>query len=236
MLNKNIIKNFFFDLDHTLWDFEKNSSLAFEKVFYELKIEVCLESFLKEYKKINKFLWKLYQEDSISHDDLKKFRLTKTFTKIDYEFDKGRISEISNLYIEYLSKYNHLLDGAIPLLNFLKDKYNINIITNGFEKVQSNKIISSGLSPFIMNLFTAESIGYKKPNPKIFLHALRKTDTLPLHAVMVGDDLEADIFGAMDVGMQAIHFNSKNKFTNNSFLSVNSLDDIINYLNFQGSN
>lgn len=121
MLNRDIIKNVFFDLDHTLWDFEKNSSLTFERVFEELNIKIPLEKFLSSYNRFNHFFWKLYRENKITHLDLRKKRLIHTFNAIHHNLEEKKILKISDLYIRYLSTYTYLFDGAFPLLNELKE-------------------------------------------------------------------------------------------------------------------
>ena len=226
MLDKENLSDLFFDLDHTLWDFEKNSSLTFERIFEEMKIQLSLEVFLTAYKEINLRFWKLYRENKITQKELRQQRLIQAFKTVDFEVDPGRIDEISNLYIQYLSTFPHLFDGAIPLLSLLKKKYRLHIITNGFQVIQHRKIHNSGLSPFFDQIFTAEAVGHKKPHPIIFEYALEKTSTLPSHSIMIGDNLEADIQGALDIGMQAIHFNSNNEPSHQLCTMVNSLNEI----------
>ncbi len=208
MQDNNLITHVFFDLDHTLWDFERNSALTFEKIFSELKIDLNLVDFLAAYEEINHHYWKLYRENKISQKELRYERLIKTFQVIDYEFDPTKIDSISDQYILNLSTFSNLFEGAISLLDKLKVKYQLHIITNGFEVVQHNKINNSGLSSYFKNVFTSEKVGYKKPHPIIFEYALDRSNALANNSIMIGDCLEADILGALNIGMQAIHFNS----------------------------
>ncbi|MBT4826853.1 MAG: noncanonical pyrimidine nucleotidase, YjjG family [Flavobacteriaceae bacterium] len=226
MPDKNQITDVFFDLDHTLWDFEKNSALTFEKIFDQLKINLNLNGFLEAYEGINHHYWKLYRENKISQEELRHKRLIKTFEAIDFDFDPQKIESISDQYILHLSTFSNLFEGAISLLDGLKSKYQLHVITNGFEIVQYHKIKNSGLSSYFKNVFTAEKVGYKKPHPIIFEHALDHTQTNAHNSLMIGDSLEADVLGAMNIGMQAIHFNSHNEPQHDHCPMVENLDEI----------
>ena len=226
MLDKNQITDVFFDLDHTLWDFEKNSALTFEKIFNQLNIHLKLDDFLAVYEGINHKYWKLYRENKISQTELRHKRLIKTFQAIDYAFDPDNIDLISDQYILNLSTFSNLFEGTLSLLQGLQQKYQLHVITNGFEIVQHHKIKNSGLSPYFKNVFTAEKVGYKKPHPVIFEYALRQSNTAAVKSLMIGDSLEADIIGALNIGMQAIHFNSHHEPHHSHCLVVQNLDEI----------
>ena len=226
MLNKNQITDVFFDLDHTLWDFEKNSALTFEKIFRELNIQLNLNDFLYAYNKINHRYWKLYRENKISQLELRYKRLIESFEAIDYRIDHYDINRLSDQYILYLSTFTNLFQGTISLLKSLKPKYDLHVITNGFEVVQHHKIKNSGLASYFQNIITAEKVGYKKPNPIIFEYALDQSKTIPENSLMIGDSLEADIMGALNKGIQAIHFNSHNEPLHDHCLVVYNLNEI----------
>ena len=230
MLNNGILCNIFFDLDHTLWDFEKNSSLTFERIFEEMNIQTALDPFLSAYEGINHNFWKLYRENKITQIELRHQRLIETFKAIDYDFDLKKISTLSELYIRYLSTFTNLFDGAFKLLEELKKKYKLHIITNGFDKVQHYKIKNSGLSPYFDKIITAEKVGYKKPNPIIFKYALDLTASQFSESIMIGDSLEADILGAINSGMGAIHFNSHNEPLHDYCPIVKTLNEIQNFI------
>ncbi len=225
------VQHIFFDLDHTLWDFEKNSDLTFQKIFKEYYIDLSLNSFLEKYKPINKGYWELYQENKVSKKDLRYFRLKDTFDVLEYSISDHLITEISIKYIDYLPFFNHLFEGTIQLLEDLKMKYQLHIITNGFEEVQLLKMEKSGLLPYFNQIITSESVGVKKPNPKIFHHALKLANSTIDNSLMIGDNIEADIKGAMNVGLRAIHCNfNKDQTTYESIVSVDSLLELKQYL------
>ena len=200
-------KHLFFDLDHTLWDFDKNSALTFEYIFKSNSIEVNLNTFLEVYMPINLAYWKLYREDKIDKDRLRYARLKDTFDTLNIQISTRIIYKLSDDYIIHLSRYNHLFDGAIAVLDYLYPKYNLHIITNGFKEVQNGKLNKSGIAHYFETVTNSEMVGVKKPNPKIFRHALDRAKAQPQDSVMIGDNLEADIFGAIDFGIDAICFN-----------------------------
>jgi putative hydrolase of the HAD superfamily len=203
----NGIKDVFFDLDHTLWDFDRNSALTFNKIFKLHNVTVDLDEFLRYYEPINLDYWKLYREERIDKASLRYNRLNDTFNKISFNADSTLINKLSIDYIEYLSSFNHLFDNTIDILNYLKPKYNLHIITNGFQEVQESKLRNSNIHHFFDSVTDSEQVGVKKPNPKIFNHALDKVGAQPESSLMIGDNIEADIFGALGIGMEAIYFN-----------------------------
>ena len=230
MLNKDFITDLFFDLDHTLWDFEKNSFLTFKKIFDKLNINLSVEDFIQEYRPINHLMWAKYRKNLISQEELRYVRLEKTFALMKYDIDSKKISDISDLYIKYLSTFPHLFPGTIDLLRNLHKRYNLHIITNGFKKIQDKKLKSSRILGFFKNIFTSEDIGYKKPHPLIFKKALESSSTSPHSALMIGDNLEVDILGSLNSGMQAIHFNSNNEPLHDHCIIINDIDEILNFL------
>ncbi len=230
MINNSVVTDLFFDLDHTLWDFERNSKLTFQKIFSELKINIPLEHFIKNYRPINLSMWKKYRKNIISQKELRYVRLKKTFESLNKTIEPKIINDISKLYIDYLSSYPHLFPGTINVLNELSDKYNLQIITNGFKNIQYKKLESSGIVKFFKNVFTSEDFGYKKPHPLIFKKALEITDTSPNSAIMIGDNLEVDILGSIQQGMQAIHFNSNKDPLHNHCIIIDNIDEILNFI------
>ena len=226
---KEDLTDIFFDLDHTLWDFEKNSMLTFEKIFREKALSIDLKQFISYYNPINHAYWKKYRENRISQEELRYNRLADTFNQIKFKTTNNQINLISEAYNTYLSSFSHLFEGTITLLEKLKSKYNLHIITNGFEQVQHFKIKNAGLESYFDFIFTAEQVGFKKPHPQIFIHALNQTKANPKKSLMIGDSLEADILGALAQGMHAIHFNSHGEECHEKCLIVNSLNELNNF-------
>ncbi|PKP26299.1 MAG: noncanonical pyrimidine nucleotidase, YjjG family [Bacteroidetes bacterium HGW-Bacteroidetes-2] len=227
MLQKQLITDLFFDLDHTLWDFDKNSALTFQQIFKVHKMDVALDEFIPVYEDINRDYWKLFREEKISKEALRRGRLRDTFSVLKKQISVETIDLLAVSYIDTLSENNFLFDGTVELLEYLKPKYQLHIITNGFEEVQYKKMKNSKIDQFFNTITNSEMVGVKKPNPKIFHYALEKANTSAEKSVMIGDNLEADIIGAENVGMQTVFFNYKNQPTDHHF-SVSNLLEIKN--------
>ena len=201
-----LIKSIFFDLDHTLWDFEKNSELSFKKIFKKYTITINFEKFIEAYIPINFKYWKLYRNGEISKEFLRYNRLKEVFNLFDYKINDKIINNISHDYIEFLPENNKLMDGAIEILEYLKPKYRLFIITNGFREVQDKKLKNSKIKHYFEAIYDSESVGVKKPDPKIFKHALKDSGSNANESLMVGDNYEADVLGAKKLRINTLHF------------------------------
>ena len=225
------VTHIFFDLDHTLWDFEKNSALTFQKILPEADVDLVHEQFINTYIPINAKYWKLYREEKVSKAALRYARLKETFHALKYEISDEKINSLAKEYILQLPNFNHLFDGTLELLDYLKEKYTLHIITNGFEEVQTLKMKKSKIFHYFTEVITSESVGVKKPNPKVFLHAMKKAGSSPKESLMIGDNIEADIQGALATGMKAIHCNFENKgIIPNNITSIRHLLEIKQYI------
>ena len=205
---KDTITDVFFDLDHTLWDFEKNSALTFEKIFREQRIDLELDTFLEVYVPANYKFWKMYREEKITKEELRYQRLKSVFDTLAYSTTDEMIHLLSGEYIQHLSSFNHLFPDTLEVLDYLKPKYALHIITNGFQEIQTKKLKNAGIHAYFREIIDSELAGVKKPNPIIFELALERAKVLPQNCVMIGDSLEADILGAQGVGLHTIHFNA----------------------------
>lgn len=224
------IKHIFFDLDHTLWDFEANSAKTFNYIFNDNNVEVDLNKFLEVYKPINFSYWKLYREEKVSKSALRYKRLKESFDSLAYQISDNLINHLSKIYIDNLPNYNQLFDGTIPILEYLQAKYELHIITNGFDEIQSLKLEKSGIKKYFDKIITSESVGVKKPNPKIFNFALQSANTLAENSMMIGDNLEADIQGALNINMKAIFCNFENGPVHKNITSINHLSELKQHL------
>ncbi|WP_347374198.1 YjjG family noncanonical pyrimidine nucleotidase [Aequorivita sp. Q41] len=227
---KSEITDVFFDLDHTLWDFDRNSSLAFERVFKKHNIDLSLTDFLKEYEPINLVYWKKYREERVTKEELRRGRLTETFKIFKVQYPLATIDALADSYIEELPVDNHLFVDTIAILNYLSSKYKLHIITNGFETVQHLKLQNSGIKKYFSTVTTSEEIGLKKPHPLVFQTALKKASALAKKSIMIGDSLEADIMGANKAGMHTLFFNYRNEAIKTPYIAINELYEIKNYL------
>lgn len=201
------IQHIFFDLDHTLWDFDKNSEKAFEIIFGTLLPTLPVQDFVRVYAPINQACWSLYQNNLISHQELRFKRLFDSFQALSLEVTDALIDQISDAYIEHLPNSNHLFEGCIETLTYLHQKYTLHIITNGFAEVQFKKMDNAQLTHFFDTITHSEGAGVKKPHKGIFEYALQQAKAPKESSIMIGDSLEADVMGAINFGMDAIFFN-----------------------------
>ncbi len=225
------IKHIFFDLDHTLWDFDRNSMLAFQRIFKTFNIPIPLEDFIEVYEPINFEYWKMYREERIDKQGLRRGRFLDAFEPFGVEFSLKEIDDMATAYIFELPKDNYLFDGVIDTLDHLLEKgYTMHIITNGFEEVQHLKLKNSAIDHFFHTVTTSEEVGVKKPNPLVFEKALQKARATPEESIMVGDTFEADILGAEKVGMHTLFFNYRNESPPQQYLTVNKITEIKKHL------
>lgn len=205
-----MIKHIFFDLDRTLWDFEKNAQETLEEIFLNFSLEKKgvnnFESFMKRYKSHNEKLWDLYKQGSIEKKYLRDQRFQLTLEEFNIN-DAGLAHQIGMYYIKTSPLKTKLFPHCLGIMKYLDQKYKLHIITNGFEEVQHIKLEKSGLTPFFNCIITSEKAGVKKPNSRIFEYAINQAQASIKNSVMIGDDLYADILGAKDVGIDQIYFN-----------------------------
>ncbi len=201
------INDIFWDLDHTLWDFDRNSDLTFLKILNENNIKVDISLFLKVYHPINRKYWDLYRLNKVSKAHLRFYRLSDTFKELCVEVSDNQVNKLSIDYINHLSDFNYLIPNALTILEEFNLNYNMHIITNGFKEVQNKKLEKSGLLKYFKTITISENVGFKKPSKEIFLHAITRANAVIDNSVMIGDNFNADIIGAKNIGMKAVFYN-----------------------------
>jgi len=228
------IKHIFFDLDHTLWDFEKNSEEALAEIIEHCQdkcnFNFTLEEFLEIYKPINDKMWELYRENKIAKEELRIRRFGDAL--IHFGITDVKIAEfIADEYVKISPRKKNLFPHAMEALDYLSKKYTLHIITNGFNEIQSTKLKMSKIDIFFDKVITSEAIGVKKPHPLIFSHALEQAGAKPEESLMVGDNYEADIVGALNSNIPAIYFNMdlKHKLHDN-VKQITNLKELIDIL------
>ncbi len=224
------ITDVFFDLDHTLWDFDRNSALAFQRVFKKHKIALRLDEFIPVYEPINLYYWKQYRDEMISKEELRRGRLADTFALFKMNIPLSTIDRLANSYIEELPLDNHLFHGTVEILDYLHSKYRLHIITNGFCEVQYIKLKNGGIQNYFKTVTTSEEVGVKKPHSLIFETAMGKAAAVPHRSMMIGDSYEADIMGARNAGMHALFFDFHRHPQQTTVPTVHELLEIRRYL------
>ncbi len=205
----------FFDLDHTLWDFEANSRATLDYLYHEFRLDEkgirVFDDFCVQFEQHNERLWVLLRNGVISREELRWRRMDMALTDFCV-WDRELAVQLSDAYLEVLPKQHRLLQGAVDLLEYCKQKYyRLHIITNGFEATQWQKLRTSNIGHYFEHVFTSDKANSMKPHSPIFTYALQQAATTPKSSIMIGDSLEADIIGALDMGIDQIYFNPQSR-------------------------
>lgn len=201
----------FFDLDHTLWDFDANARQTLQQMHVDLKLLERgvhdFDLFHKTYLAHNEKLWERYRKGTIKQDELRLKRMWLCL--VDFKIpDEELAKEMSDLFLQLLPTCTILFPGATDVLQYLRDKgYELSLITNGFEKTQHSKLKSSGLNVYFKHVITSEGSNSLKPQKEIFDFAMDLAGAEASSSLMIGDSLEVDIAGAMTAGMDQVHVN-----------------------------
>ena len=210
-------KHLFFDLDHTLWDFDANARETLSELYsifdLDKRINTPFEDFYPKYLFHNEVLWDRYHKGLISSDELKWKRMWRTL--LDFKIaDEPLARDLSGKFLEILPTKKQLFPYTKDILDYLNGKgYVLHLITNGFEKTQWSKLNNSGLGGYFTHVVTSEMSNSLKPKKEIFDYAMDKASALLVESIMIGDNLDADIFGAMNAGMDTVFVNHINAVT-----------------------
>lgn len=207
-------QHIFFDLDHTLWDFDKNSQETLLELYRDFKLSelgiVSFPDFYQKYYEINDWLWSQYRVGKISKVELRSTRFKMALEGHGIKNQQLAV-ELDEYYVKKGPHKTNLLPNSLKTLDYLSKQYVLHIITNGFSEVQSIKMEKTGIEKYFTTVITSDAIGVNKPHPKIFSQALYQTKATRKNAIMIGDNLEADVKGALGIGMDAVFFNPKKK-------------------------
>lgn len=235
-----MIKNIFIDLDDTLWDTRQNNKDAMKELFEEKNWSENLgnfEEWYEGYARHNDYLWDEYRKGNITKGDLILRRLRESLSPGLGELSDSEILEINKQFLDYVGQRGKVLEGTKEFLEQLKGKYKIVVLSNGFREVQTNKMRSAGLLPYIDFVVLSEDAGANKPNRQIFDYAFEMTGSRPSETIMIGDNWAADIEGAQNAHIPSIWFNplGKIKPQESKFLrpiyEIKNLEEIVPLLN-----
>ncbi len=208
-------KHLFFDLDHTLWDFEANARVTLSELYNSLKLEERgvndFDRFHKNYLEHNEKLWERYRNGFIKQQDLRVKRMWLTL--LDFKIADEPLAKImSDQFLDLLPTRTLLFPYTKEILAYLSAKnYQLHLITNGFEVTQHSKLKHSGLAPFFKEVITSEGSNSLKPKKEIFDYAFQKTGAAPKESIMIGDTIDVDILGAVNAGIDQVHVNHLTK-------------------------
>jgi len=202
-------RHLFFDLDHTLWDFESNSRSVLSELHTDLDLAghgvESASEFIAVYEEVNEGLWRRYEEGRMDKSVLRVLRFRNTLLRFGVRNDRLSTT-LGHEYLERCPRRTALFPGVLELMAAVAPTHRVHIITNGFEEVQHRKVAASGLAPFIDVLLTSEQAGASKPDPRIFHLAMKRAGATAAESLMVGDSAGNDIAGARGVGMDQAHF------------------------------
>ncbi|MGC4056954.1 MAG: YjjG family noncanonical pyrimidine nucleotidase [Chitinophagaceae bacterium] len=204
-------KHLFFDLDHTLWDFDTNSRETMLRIYRLFDLEsrgiTDFDAFYNVYNDHNDRLWGRFRKGFIKRDELRWKRMWHTL--LDFQVPHTQTAhEMSSAYLEILPTQKALIPNAKEVLEYCSSKYKLHIITNGFETTQTQKLVQCGLKQYFSELITSEKSNAIKPQRDIFLYAQQAAGAGDVNeCLMIGDALEIDVLGAMGAGWDAVYFN-----------------------------
>ena len=207
-------KHIFFDLDHTIWDFDKNAEETLNELYHVYALKdiglLSADVFIETYTRNNHKLWAEYHIGNITKDYLRENRFRQTFSELGLAEELIPL-EFENDYVRICPTKTNLFPSAHETLSYLQDKYVLHLISNGFKESTELKIATTGLAVYFKSIIISEIVGVNKPDKRIFEFALANAEAQKHESLMIGDSVEADIRGAQDFGMDAIYFNPLGK-------------------------
>jgi YjjG family noncanonical pyrimidine nucleotidase len=204
-------RHLFFDLDHTLWDFDRNSAESIAELYETHHLAdrgvTSAQAFAEQFILINKQLWADYDRNLIPHEYIREHRFPLVMTALGLTDTTG-CAELNTDYLRLLPQKAHLTEAARDILEYLHGRYQMHIITNGFAEIQAVKMASADIAHFFEHVVTTTAAEAKKPDPRIFHYALRVSGAGVGESLMLGDNYEADILGARSVGLDTVFYNT----------------------------
>jgi len=222
-MNYATIKHIFFDLDHTLWDYDKNSTDALDQLYSLFSLDqkglYPKSAFINSFHKANLMVWDIFNESRLNRFELRNKRMELVFE----EFGQANqeLEGFHDAYYQLCSKGKHLMEGCIEILEYLSKRYDLHIVTNGFEDAQHAKLHHSGIGHYFKTITTSESARSKKPDPSYFDFAIQSARSEKENSLVIGDGLKTDVEGARNAQIPVIWFNPEMR--KNPFLEVASV-------------
>ena len=226
-------RHLFFDLDHTLWDFETNANETLATLHERHGLArhgVSLADFNRVYNDVNHALWRMYQANKVTQQQLREVRFARTLAKLGVA-ETDVPPTLSAEFTDILPEKSAVFPHTHETLAYLRGKYTLHLITNGFEDMQHRKLTSSNLTQYFEQVITSEHSGHLKPDPRMFAHALRVARATAPESLMIGDNLECDVLGAHNAGIDQVYFNpAKRRHFVQTTYEISSLDELRAFL------
>lgn len=203
-------KHLFFDLDHTLWDFDRNSAESLTELYETFQLAdagiTSAEEFSRHFIAVNRKLWADYDKNLIEHTYIRQHRFPLVYQSLGVDASAVK-HDLNAEYLRLLPRKPHLLESAREVLNALQGRYTMHVITNGFTEIQAIKMDSAEIAHYFTHVVTSENANAKKPDPLVFQYALQAAGADVSESLMIGDNYEADIMGGKSVGMDTVFYN-----------------------------
>lgn len=202
-------KNLFFDLDDTLWAFSYNARDTFEEMYRKYEYDRYFRSFqhfYELYERRNVELWAEYADGKVTKDELNRQRFLYPLEAVG-EGDAALAKAFSEDFFAVVPTKSRLMPHAREALEYLAPKYNLYILSNGFQELQCHKMRSAGIDRYFKKVVLSDDIGVLKPWPEIFHFAMSATQSELRESLMIGDSWDNDITGARGVGMNQVYYN-----------------------------
>jgi putative hydrolase of the HAD superfamily len=224
-------KCIFFDLDHTLWDYEANAKETLHELYTHFNLQskgvAVFDDLLRQFRSVNLSLWDLYDRGVIGSDDVRRERFKQTLEPFGICNDDGFCKDLTDFFMSTCPMKCKLIPQAIETLEYLIGRYNMTIITNGFDEIQHLKMTAGKLHPYFDHIITSQKAGHRKPSKEIFEFALELNDVKHHEAIMIGDNLVTDIGGARNASIDAVFFNPEQTHHNVTVdYEINNLEEL----------
>ncbi|MEQ8905408.1 YjjG family noncanonical pyrimidine nucleotidase [Ekhidna sp.] len=201
------IKHIFFDLDHTLWDYDRSAQETLTEIYGQLEMSntsISVKKFINTFYEVNDKLWMKYNNGLVDREYIKNERFNEIFATSGIDVAKSKMA--SSYFLSNCSLKPYLMDDALTALNYLSNRYELHIITNGFLDAQNRKLSSSGIDKYFKVMVTSECIDSRKPSPEIFEYSLSLAGASKSDSIMIGDNPRTDIHGAREFGMKTVFY------------------------------
>lgn len=213
----NSYQHLFFDLDHTLWDFEGNAQECLIEIYEAFNLQNLgvdnFDAFFQKFSEVNHHYWALLEKREINIDFIRRKRFKTALSKLGIEIDESFSLEMTEVFMHTLPQKERLIEGAIEILDYLKPNYQLHILSNGFEDMQMQKMRSGGIEHYFEEVITNEKANARKPEKAIFDYALNRANASISNSLMIGDNYEADIKGAINANFDTVFYNPERRET-----------------------